>query len=109
MAVYWGLRSIPEFRNLTRAERNRRWRRCLWKALGHPQAWIGLVLCGACAAVGLWSGSQVTSNVALRAASAGLGGAIGGFAFLQFVGAVIRRCAREEAGLQERQDAEGMT
>jgi hypothetical protein len=75
MKIYLTTKSIPELRDVSAAERRRRWSRAYWQSFRHPIAWIICSLCGLGGAIGVNYGEIFGSN----SIAAGLGAAIGGF------------------------------
>lgn len=52
MKIYWTLKSIPEFSQLSSDERGRRWRSAYQSVFRHWETWAGLALIGFLGAAG---------------------------------------------------------
>ena len=59
MPIYWGLESIPELKNVPKAERGRVWRRAYNKSFRHWQNWAGLLVVAICVTIGFTIGMEV--------------------------------------------------
>lgn len=79
MKVYWTTPSPPELSVFPEAQRKRIWQACSEEGLRKRKSWLGLLICGACAAVG----SIVGDLSSLGHWGAGIGGGIGGFIYSQ--------------------------
>jgi hypothetical protein len=91
MAIYWNLKSIPEFSQMSSSEIKLKWKNIKFKIFRHWQTWFGLVGCGICAGLGsyfaaLWWGSGLIG--------AAIGGGLGGFLYSQTVIYVVRHYYR---------------
>ncbi|HNR99956.1 MAG TPA: hypothetical protein PKX48_13315 [Planctomycetota bacterium] len=94
MHIYWSLKQLPELAGLSRSERNRRWRAACWRSFRHWQIWVALAIAGLCSGAGTRVGAVLGRSFAFSLLGAGIGGAIGGFVFLQIATPVIRRYLR---------------
>ena len=104
MKIYWLLKSIPELAEMPKKERKAIWRRCCWKVFRHWQTWLALIVCGACARLGvilgqMWVGNYIVGAAVGGAVGAAVGGGIGGFVFAQVAIAMGRRHIREYLNL----------
>ncbi len=96
MKIYWLLKSIPELAEMPKKERKAIWRRCYWKVFRHWQTCLALIVCGACAGLGVILGQMWVGNYIVGAAVGGaVGGGIGGFIFAQVATAMARHYIRE--------------
>ena len=93
MKIYWSYRSIPELAELDKKQARRVWYRSYYKALWrHWQIWVGALLGGCCAGLGVWLGIRAAnwpyshdSNIWLLYLGAIIGGTVGGFISLQII------------------------
>ncbi|MDP9651558.1 hypothetical protein J2793_007033 [Paraburkholderia caledonica] len=80
MKIYWSLKSIPEFPQLSAKERRAAWRRVYWATYRHWLTWVGLLIHLGCVLsgyqLGNWLGHSMLGSMA--------GGGIGGCVFTQF-------------------------
>jgi len=82
LRLYWTTKSIPELQSLPKDQRKAAWKYAYPKTFKRWEVWIGLLICGLCAAFGRTIGREIGSSSIL---GAGIGGGIGGFIFSQFV------------------------
>jgi len=86
MPIYWTLKSIPEFSDLSLAERNRSWARIRSKAFRHWQTWLGLLGCAMLSGIGSLLGEKWGHS----SIGAAIGGGVGGFVYFQALVHVAR-------------------
>jgi len=78
MKIFWSFKSIPELAEMPKSEAKKIWLRCYLKSYRSWQAWLALIICGACAAFGYIIGYTISDTYIVGPIGAGIGGAIGG-------------------------------
>ena len=76
MAIYWTLKSIPEFSQLSAKERGLAWRQAYRRTFSHWQTWVALAASGACTYWGHHLGTVFGYPLLGVAIGGGVGGAI---------------------------------
>src|ERR1700758_3596133 len=77
MTIYWTLKSVPEFSQMTREERSDRWRQVYGRAYRHWQTWAGLLFGALLTGSAAWEGARHGHAILVLAAA--LAGSVGGF------------------------------
>ena len=91
MQIYWTLKHLPEFADLSSSERGRIWRAVHWKVFRHWQAWLALISLALLAGLGSSLGQLAGQSTIGLAIGAG----IGAFLYMQVIMHFARPHIRE--------------
>jgi hypothetical protein len=97
MKIYWSYKSVPELAELDKKQVGHVWRQSLFKAMRHWQTWVGILLCGCFAGLGIWLGASITGNDSdwFVYLGGGIGAGVGGFVANQIIIPYMRPYIRE--------------